>query len=135
MKKGFTLVEVLAVILVLSIILVIAMPKVMDIIEKSRKTTFINDVNESVSIIKLHYQDNYGGTLRDSISYTLENNKIKENNVEVKYIKDINLTGTVEIDSDGNVKLNVRNEFYCGIKNFNDNSVQAYKLTEDECNN
>ena len=37
--KGFTLVELLAVIVILAIILVIAVPKVMDIINDSKKAT------------------------------------------------------------------------------------------------
>ena len=37
MKKGFTLVELLAVIVILAIILVIAVPKVINVIEESKK--------------------------------------------------------------------------------------------------
>ena len=38
-KKGFTLVELLAVIVILAIILVIAVPQVMSVIEDSKKAT------------------------------------------------------------------------------------------------
>ncbi|MDD4027804.1 MAG: type II secretion system protein [Bacilli bacterium] len=40
MKKGFTLVELLAVIVILALILVIAVPKVMDAMSKSRQDSF-----------------------------------------------------------------------------------------------
>ena len=41
-KKGFTLVELLAVIVILAVILVIAVPQIMDIIKESRKGTLIS---------------------------------------------------------------------------------------------
>ena len=43
-KFGFTLVELLAVIVILAVILVIAVPKVMNIINDTRKSTFETSV-------------------------------------------------------------------------------------------
>ena len=48
MKRGFSLIELLAVILVLGIIVLIAVPKVIDIIDGSREGSF----KASVQIIK-----------------------------------------------------------------------------------
>ena len=56
MKKGFTLVELLGVIVVLSIILVIAVPRILDVIDNSQKQKFLNDVREITEIAKLHYE-------------------------------------------------------------------------------
>ena len=42
-KKGFTLVELLATIVILSIILVIAVPKIVTVIEDAKKATLERD--------------------------------------------------------------------------------------------
>jgi type IV pilus assembly protein PilA len=52
-KKGFTLVELLAVIVILAIILAIAVPNVLGIINKSRNDSFISTAKMIVSAAKL----------------------------------------------------------------------------------
>ena len=47
-KKGFTLIELLAVIVILGIITVIAVPKVLDIINKSRESA----ASSSIKLVK-----------------------------------------------------------------------------------
>ena len=47
-KKGFTIIELLAVIVVLSIILVIAVPRVLNVIEESKKKSFEISANKLV---------------------------------------------------------------------------------------
>ena len=44
MKKGFTLVELLAVIAILSILVIIAIPNVIDLYIKSKKEIFVTEV-------------------------------------------------------------------------------------------
>ena len=39
-KKGFTLVELLAVIVILAVILVIAIPRILDVIDSSKLSSF-----------------------------------------------------------------------------------------------
>lgn len=51
-KKGFTLVELLAVISILSIILLIAVPNVISIIDRNRKETYIEDAKRFVSLVE-----------------------------------------------------------------------------------
>ena len=43
-RKGFTLVELLAVIVILAIIMIIAIPSVLDTLDTARKKTFIEYV-------------------------------------------------------------------------------------------
>jgi type IV pilus assembly protein PilA len=52
-KKGFTLVELLAVIVILAVILVIAIPNVLSIIEKSRKDSTVNTAKMMVKAAQL----------------------------------------------------------------------------------
>ena len=45
-KKGFTLVELLAVIAILAILVIIALPNVLKMFNDSKKNSFINEVRE-----------------------------------------------------------------------------------------
>ena len=56
-KKGFTLVELLAVIVVLAIIILVAMPSVMNSMEKARKNAFATEANEIIRIAQTAYAD------------------------------------------------------------------------------
>jgi len=67
-KRGFTLVELLAVIVILAVILVIAVPKVMNIIEDVRKASFSSSVKILASEAEKKYVQNEVLGLKDSIS-------------------------------------------------------------------
>lgn len=56
-KKGFTLVELLAVIVVLAIIILIAMPSVLSSMEKARKNSFAVEANEVIRAAQTAYAD------------------------------------------------------------------------------
>ena len=56
-KKGFTLVELLAVIVVLAIIILIAMPAVLSSMEKARKNSFAVEANEVIRAAQTAYAD------------------------------------------------------------------------------
>ncbi len=51
-KKGFTLVELLAVIIILAIIILFAMPAVINVMEQSQKSSFKNEVNEVARLVE-----------------------------------------------------------------------------------
>ena len=48
-KKGFTLVELLAVIVILAVILVIAVPRISDVIKNSKKASFESSAKTIIS--------------------------------------------------------------------------------------
>lgn len=54
-RKGFTLVELLAVIVVLAIIILIAMPAVLNSMEKARRNSFAIEANEMVKSAQTAY--------------------------------------------------------------------------------
>ena len=56
-KKGFTLVELLAVIVVLAIIILIAMPAVMSAMDKARRNALVTEANEITKIAQTAFAD------------------------------------------------------------------------------
>ena len=56
-KKGFTLVELLAVIVVLAIIILIAVPSVMNSMEKARRNSFVVEAREIIKSAQAAYAE------------------------------------------------------------------------------
>ena len=73
MKKGFTLVEVLAVIAILAVIALITVPTITGVIEKSNMDTFTRSVEEMRNVISMDYNEygRYG-----EVNYKYENNTL-----------------------------------------------------------
>lgn len=60
-KKGFTLVELLAVIAILGVIMVIAVPNVMGIIDKNKKDTYISDAKQLLTLAEYKFRSGKDG--------------------------------------------------------------------------
>ena len=56
-KKGFTLMELLAVIVILSVLILLAMPAVLRLMENARKNAFITEANSIIKIAQTAYAD------------------------------------------------------------------------------
>lgn len=110
MKKGFTLVELLAVIVVLGIVAVITTPLIQNVIESSKMNAFKSSINSIVNIIETDYNEN---TRLKITTYEISNNKLickscdNGSDVEVEYNGELkNTTGTI---TDNNGKINSSN--------------------------
>ncbi len=65
-KKGFTLIEILAVIIIIGIIMIIAVPAVTKYIFKSNKSVYASDVSAFVESVRAEYEmKEYGTLLKD----------------------------------------------------------------------
>ena len=51
-KKGFTLVELLAAIYILAVICLIAVPSVINLTNKNKKSTYVNDAKRFISLVQ-----------------------------------------------------------------------------------
>ena len=124
-KKGFTLVELLAVIVILAVILLIAVPKIGDVIYSSRKNTFKNSAYALVSTAEKLYQESYAGSLNEeSVLYDIENGKVLHDGVEVDIVDGkIDGKGFIQIDFEGESKIALENDEFCAVKQFNEAEV------------
>lgn len=104
MRKGFTLVELLAIILILGIIVLIAFFAVSKIVENSRKEAFKVSVKNAIN----------------AVDYYLASNDIDAPSTKILSVKDLNLknvnqfiSGVIKIDEDDYEAVRVTNGRYC----------------------
>lgn len=82
-KNGFTLVELLAVIVVLAIIMIIAIPSVLDVMNSARKSSFVLYIEKVVTAVQTQYvYDANGGAISGAGYYVYD------------ITQDLNLTST-----------------------------------------
>ena len=114
-KKGFTLVELLAVITILAVIALITTPIIFGVVEDSRMNSFTRSVEEMRNVIDMDYNE-YGRN--GTVTYKYSNNKLVC--VECDGGSDLELDFTGEIDdafgtfynNDGEITLTVENGVY-----------------------
>ena len=85
-KKGFTLIELIAVVVIMSIIAIIATPNIINMIDKGKKDQYITNAKEFISKATYMYkQDKY----RNDTTYFSADGKISLKNIEGIKIEDL----------------------------------------------
>jgi len=124
MKKGFTLVELLAVIVVLGVIALIAVPQILNVVEDSRKGAFKDSASGLLEAAEFYYTQ-YAGQ------------DIELNLADKKVIKDLNFKGTppdggtLYANKVGDFALQMYNAKYCAYKSYSDREVE---IKDGPCN-
>ena len=120
-KNGFTLIELLAVFLVLGVILAIAVPKISNVRDDSLKRSFMISVENIMKEIKNQNQD-----LLASL-----NESTGKVSPDLKLSGELPNNGTMEINSNGKIKVNVSNDKYCAFKEYNESDITVKDI--DAC--
>ncbi len=128
MQKGFTLIEVLAVLLILSVIALITTPIISGVIKNSRENAFVNDVNSLVDSLRTYQAENNYEAI--TIDYTNNTNTTK---LEVD--GELPDAGAISINEAGKIKLALWNEKLqiCAKKNEDAKEITKEKITKAEC--
>ena len=117
MKKGFTLVELLAIIVILGIIAIIATPIINDLIENARKNTFKSSDLKLVEVAKQYYLNSKlnGEWGYDGVwFYATDGKFISEKGDELTFNGEMPSDGSkVWITRDGEVLMAIHNEKWC----------------------
>ncbi len=120
-KKGFTLVELLAVIAILAILVIIAMPNVLEMFNKAKQDAFETEVKSHVKAVSNEFitsgQLIYSNVVEDAA-------KLPMDGKELDYY--------IELDSQGNIKkLNVTNgEYKITASGSSKNPIQVQEIGE-----
>ena len=93
-KKGFTLVELLAVIAIIGIIGLIAVPNMLGISDNVKKDQILDDAKKAISLAKMKVNTDY--EIR-----TFKNDSICTSNTCTLYLKDIDEKKEIVNDPDG----------------------------------
>lgn len=138
-KKGFTLIELLAVIVIPAIIALIAVPIVLNIIERARKGAFTRSSENVLKASNLYYTNSLLDVSGpEDIRFECINNKCLSSKLDEKG-KQISLNidgnvgeGYVLITNKGEVEFLLQNGSYCAVKYVNNKKIT---VKEGECNN
>ena len=125
-KKGFTLVELLAVIAILALLVILALPNILEMFNRAKKELFLTEAKTLYKeVAKKYITENMKGNKIDKVS----NNKNKLN------IESNGLKYDVKLDTKGNVKnFVVSNDTYCISGKFNNLSeLTIDKVSEGPC--
>ena len=76
-NKGFTLVETIAVIIILGVVLSIAVPSITNVVKSTNKNRMISDAETFISEVKEYVESDTIGNTPSNSQYTLENIKSK----------------------------------------------------------
>lgn len=118
--KGFTLVELLAVIVVLGIIAMIAVPQVLTVIEKSRKGSFKDSAIGLIESAKIYYTPYAGQSMEFDLS--------DSNTLNLFTFKGTKPDGgSIYITEEGLVSIKMYNNKYCAYKKLSDDDITVIK--------
>ena len=138
-NKGFTLIEILSVIVVLSIILSITVPKIFDVIEKSRRRAFFSSATSIVNTVKTEYfqnlyHKNFGFKLYEFDK--MYPSGYKQNSETLRLKGDLPSIGAVKLKENGKIALAVvsHDERYCAKKGYSDAEVKVEDYVFGKCN-
>ena len=137
-KKGFSLVELLAVIVILAVIALITSPLILNVIEDSRQSAFKSSLNGIKKAIENDYSDNgfdhtreyYYGCEAGGLSTNGASDKklrAKKSNgsyEEIAVSGEINGKGKGKVSATGTISVGIYTDKFCGIVRGNDISIQ-----------
>lgn len=121
-RKGFTLVEVLAVVVIMGIILVIAVPKITKVVSNSKSKVAIEGAREITKASKMYSLEH---SYFESID-VLDSSKLKYDGTQPT-------SGIVQTNSNGDTRLSVIINNYCVTKNYNTNYSATLLNDGDTC--
>ena len=122
-KKGFTLVELLAVIAILAILVIIALPNVIKLFNNAKKNTFLTEVKSLYNEASSKY-----------ITESMKGNKLSEINSSDSSKLDLNgdIVYKIKLDSNGKVvSVAVKKGKYCITTNKDSSKVTISDIKED----
>lgn len=130
-NKGFTLVEVIAVVVLLSLIALILTPQITKSIDESKKNSFRSSAEGLIESAEQAYTEmQYERKITDVIEFNLTSGK----NMDKLETKGSGPTGGyIKIDPTGAVEIALKNKKYCAVKTYTDKIVSVFDLAGKEC--
>ena len=127
-KNAFTLIELLAVIVILAIIALIATPIILGIVEDAKKDAFLRSVELVISTTDI---DIANKTFEEEYTYEITDGNISNLEVSVKNTDGMN--GSITYDIEGKEVYAIHNGVYCVKKTTDMAKAEISDYVEGEC--
>lgn len=129
-EKGFTLVELLAIIVVLAVVALTTGPIIIGVIETSKKKAFEKSVDGITEAIRI----NNAGAEYVAESFVIQDGVIqKKDGSTVSKTGGNGENGTASIDINGNIAMAVHNGTWCATKEATGNTIVIAKYDKQKC--
>lgn len=135
MKKGFTLVEILTIIAIIGLLIMVAIPNVLDSYRSAEKKKFNADMLNLVRAAEIGFGNTSMNTMfLTDTTYTFTNGEmtIDSGNIEFEISGETPKDGTLTITKDGEVSLDIYNGKYNAVKRKNSNKITISEITMEE---
>jgi uncharacterized protein (TIGR02145 family)/prepilin-type N-terminal cleavage/methylation domain-containing protein len=134
MKKGFTLIELLAVIVILAIIALISSPIIIGLIDNVRKEAFKDTGYGIIEAGELLFSKAlFDGTTEDVTFKYTDGLESSPSGKTLEYNGTKPKSGTVKINSEGQVAIAIHNGKYCNVKSYEESEITLSDKTEEDC--
>lgn len=104
-NKGFTLVETIAVIIILGVVLSIAVPSITNVVKSTNKNRMISDAETFISEVKEYVESDTIGNTSEKYIYTLKDIKDKTKLSKSPYGEEYDKNSYVEIKNDNSYNV------------------------------
>ena len=126
-QKGFALIELLAVIVILSVITLITIPMVTNVIEESKKKTLVSSVQGILDSTNYFTMSHEAGVYE--FLFDKEHKGSTKKGESLDYRGTIDGEGKLYLDKEGNVSVCISNDEYYVYKNYNSGIIVGDKKT------
>ena len=123
-NKGFTLIELLAVIIALAIVLAIAVPRVLNLIDDSKKAAFEISANKLLNVATKEYSK-----YAKEKEYIIENKEFIDESFELQ--GELPENGSIKVFDDGTISIAVHNDKWCALKRNTEKNIQLIPFEGD----
>ena len=129
-NKAFTLIELLAVIIILGILAVLIVPKVVNTLNESEKKTNMTSAENLVKAAEYKASSNEMKGISDEIIIDYE---LGNNTDYLDYSGKKPETGKISIKKDGRIAMAVKIGDYCYLKKYKENDISVIPYTSETC--
>ncbi|MDD3241370.1 MAG: prepilin-type N-terminal cleavage/methylation domain-containing protein [Bacilli bacterium] len=123
-KKGFTLIEILAVIVILGVIMVIAVPFVTGYIERSKRNALLSTADGFIDSVVLYHSSNVEESDKVFIFDATRNGETTDGE-KIDFKGKFTGTGSVRLYQDGKTAICISDGKYFALKNINDTEIKT----------
>lgn len=135
MKKGFSLMEILAIIAIISLMVVFTMPSILKLYTEAEKKNFKSEMQNLIRVAEIGYGNTSLNTLyiADTIYEFVDGETIIDGNISIEFSGSKPQNGTLTITKEGEISFRIHKDKYCAIKRADSKEIFIVKSTVTEC--